>query len=455
MSMFPLSQVARWLDARLIGADVRIDSVGTDTRAIQSGQLFVALSGPCFDGHDFADQARTGGAAAMLVNRELDVGLPQVLVADTRLALGRLAAAWRDTLPGKVVALTGSNGKTSTKEMIAAVLARAGSVCATRGNLNNDIGLPLTLLSARSEDFLVLEMGANHPGEIAALTAIARPDLALITNAGLAHIEGFGSIEGVARAKGEIIAGLPQDGVFLLNADDAWASMWRELAGGRTLMTFGHAGDAQVRTGMRSHPLRLNGDGFHNACDVITPRGEFTLDLALPGLHSRMNALAAIAVGESLGVALLDMRDALRTLRPVPGRMQVLDGRFGGRLIDDSYNANPDSMGAALNVLRELPGRRWLVLGDLAELGSDGPELHARVGRMAKQAGLDGLWAVGELSREAVAGFGEGARHFNDRSSLCIELENHLGPEDLVLIKGSRSAAMDRVVSALVMDEGD
>ncbi len=452
MAMFSLSRAARWLDARLVGADAVIESVGTDTRGIRSGQLFVALVGPRFDGHDFAEQARIGGAVALLVSRELDIRLPQLLVDDTRLALGRLAAAWRDKLQGKVIALTGSNGKTTTKEMIAAVLGRVGRVCATQGNLNNDIGLPLTLLSARDEDFLVLEMGANHPGEIAALSAIARPDLALITNAGQAHLLGFGGLEGVARAKGEIIGGLSQDGIFLLNVDDAWAHLWRDLAAGRAILSFGHAGDARVRIGPQRHPLRLNGDGFHNACEVITPHGEFTLDLALPGAHNRMNALAAIAVGEALGVDSGVMRVALRGLRPVPGRMQALDGRFGGHLIDDSYNANPDSVRAALDVLGELPGRRWLVLGDLAELGRAGPELHAQVGRMAKQMGLERLWAVGELSREAVAGFGEGARHFGDRESLCAELENNLGSEDLVLVKGSRSAAMEWVAQALVMD---
>ena len=447
--MFPLSRAADWLDARHIGADVFIESVGSDSRSLQPGQLFVALTGPRFDGHEFAAEAEAKGAAALLSSRELETRLPQLLVPDTRLALGRLAAAWRATLPGRVVAVTGSNGKTTTKEMIAAILAEAGSVAATRGNLNNDIGLPLTLLAAREQDYLVLEMGANHPGEIAGLSAIAHPDLALITNAGRAHLEGFGSLEGVARAKGEIIGGLSPRGTFVLNADDPRASLWRELATGRKLLSFGRAAAADVRLDALQQPLGLNGSGFQCRYLIHTPRGPLDLQLSLAGEHNMLNALAAVAVAETLGVAHACIHTALAGLQPIAGRMQPRAGYAGSVLIDDSYNANPESVGAALAVLGELPGHRWLVLGDLSELGADAAALHGEIGRRAKRAGLERLWAVGPLSREATAGFGTGGRHFPDRETLVTDLHGALREDDVVLIKGSRSAAMEFVVEAL------
>jgi len=449
MSMFPLSRATGWLGARQIGADVAIESVGSDTRSLRPGQLFVALTGPRFDGHDFAAEAESRGAAALLVSRELETRLPQLLVPDTRLALGRLAAAWRGTLPGRVVAVTGSNGKTTTKEMIAAILAEVGSVAATRGNLNNDIGLPLTLLEAREQDYLVLEMGANHSDEIAGLSAIARPDLALITNAGRAHLEGFGSLEGVARAKGEIIQGLRRDGVVVLNADDLWAPLWRELAAGRELLSFGRDSAADVHPDAVQQALALNGSGFHCRYRIHTPRGPLDLQLALAGEHNMLNALAAVAVAEALGVEHALIRTALAGLRPVAGRIRPRAGRAGSVLIDDSYNANPESVRAALAVLSGLPGRRWLVLGDLGELGADAAALHGEIGRRAKRAGLERLWTVGPLSREAVAGFGAGGRHFSDRETLVAELQVALGEDDVVLVKGSRSAAMEFVVEGL------
>jgi len=455
MSMFTLSQAAQWLNARLIGADVNIRGVGTDTRTLQPGELFVALSGPRFDGHEFAAQAEAAGAAALLVSRELETHLPQLLVQDTRLALGALAAAWRDTLPGRLIAVTGSNGKTTTKEMIAAILAEAGSVAFTRGNLNNDIGLPLTLLGVRDQEFVVLEMGANHAGEIAYLSDIVRPEVALITNAGRAHLEGFGSLEGVARAKGEIIGGLGSQGTFLLNADDRWAPLWRELAAATGLLTFGCDPAAEVRADKTQSVPELDADGFHYHYDIHTPRGPLELDLALAGEHNLLNALAAVAVAEVLGIDHQAIRKGLAGLRPVPGRMRPLSGHAGSTLIDDSYNANPESVGAALALLGRLPGRRWLVLGDLGELGENEAALHGEIGVLAKEAGLNHLWAVGPLSREAVTGFGAGGRHFSDRESLVAELRDQLGAEDVVLVKGSRSAAMDLVVDALAKKMGE
>jgi UDP-N-acetylmuramoyl-tripeptide--D-alanyl-D-alanine ligase len=454
MSLFSLSQAAAWLDARLIGEDRAIDGVGTDTRRLEPGQLFVALAGPRFDGHDFAPEAVAGGAAALLVSRELGTPLPQLLVPDTRLALGRLAAAWRATLAARVVGITGSNGKTTTKEMIAAILAAVGPTAATQGNLNNDIGVPLTLLAARDEAFLVVEMGANHSGEIAALTAMVRPHVALITNAGRAHLEGFGSREAVARAKGEILGGLGPEGFFVLNADDPWAPLWRALAGSRRVLSFGLGGGAKVRPEPGSWATSLNGSGFHCRYRVHTPRGRLDLELALAGRHNLMNALAAVAVAEALALEPTVIGAALAGLRPLSGRLNPLATTSGARLIDDSYNANPESVAAALELLKGLPGRRWLVLGDLAELGSAAAGLHRELGVQARQAGLERLWAVGPLSSEAVVGFGGGGRQFQTPRALEEALAPELGPADVVLVKGSRSAGMERVVRTLTGNAG-
>jgi UDP-N-acetylmuramoyl-tripeptide--D-alanyl-D-alanine ligase len=444
-----LSQAAAWLDGRLLGDDRTLTGVGSDSRSLRPGQLFVALTGPHHDGHGFAPQAAAAGAAALLVSRPLESPLPQLLVPDTRIALGRLAGAWRASLPGRVVAITGSNGKTTTKEMLAAALTALAPTHATRGNLNNDIGVPLTLLAATDQAFLVIEMGANHPGEIAALTALARPDVALITNAGRAHLEGFGSLEGVARAKGEIIAGLGPDGVFVVNADDPWAPLWQQLAGPRRILSFGFGDSAAVRPGAGTVTTTLDPDGFHCHCPVRTPRGNLDLQLALAGRHNLANALATLAVAEALGLDLEPVGRALAGLRPIPGRLDPRPGPRGARLIDDSYNANPDSVTAALAVLADLPGRRWLVLGDLAELGPGAAALHRTLGEQARAAGIQRLWAQGALCAGAVAGFGAGARQFPDREALTAALQAELGAQDVVLIKGSRSAGMEQVVRAL------
>jgi UDP-N-acetylmuramoyl-tripeptide--D-alanyl-D-alanine ligase len=455
MTPLTLAQAATWLDGRLLGADRELSGVSSDTRTLRPGQLFVALTGPQHDGHAFAPQAAAAGAAALLVSRPLETPLPQLLVPDTRLALGRLAGAWRAERPGRVIAITGSNGKTTTKEMLAAALAALAPTHATRGNLNNDIGVPLTLLAAADQAFLVIEMGANHAGEIAALTALARPDVALITNAGRAHLEGFGSLEGVARAKGEIIAGLAADGVLVLNDDDPWAPLWRSLAGARRVLSFGFGTSATVHPSAGPGSLTLDRDGFHWRCPVRTARGELELELALAGRHNLANALATLAVASALELELAPVARALAGLRPPPGRLAPAPGPRGARLIDDSYNANPDSVAAAVGVLAELPGRRWLVLGDLAELGPAAATLHRTLGEQARTAGLQRLWAQGPLSAEAVAGFGPGARLFPDRDALTAALQAELGEPDVVLIKGSRSAGMERVVQALAEPGGN
>ncbi|MDE2089152.1 MAG: UDP-N-acetylmuramoyl-tripeptide--D-alanyl-D-alanine ligase, partial [Gammaproteobacteria bacterium] len=337
MNGMTLSEAARLIEARHIGADAVFTAVSSDTRNLENGDLFVALRGHSFDGHEFIGQARERGACAAVVSRDLPASLPLLLVADTRLALGRLAAGWRARTDIPVVAVTGSNGKTTVKEMTAAILARRGQVLATRGNLNNDIGVPLTLLRLRPEHrHAVIEMGANHPGEIAYLTRLAQPTVALITNAGPAHLEGFGDVAGVARAKGEIYGGLRREGVAVINADDAHAGLWRELTRKHRVLTFGlnTAADVTVLQAQDQADTRVR---------LQTPAGQVDVALPLPGRHNVMNALAATAAALACGAALQDVKQGLESMQPVSGRLQSHAGPHGARNIDDTYNANPAS----------------------------------------------------------------------------------------------------------------
>jgi len=455
--MWTLAEAAARIGGRVAGADVRFDAVGHDSRGDCTRQLFVALRGARFDAHGFVVQARRQGAAAALVDHRVDADIPQLIVDDTRLGLGRLAAAWRQRVEGRVIAVTGSNGKTTCKEMIAAVLGQVGSVHATSGNLNNDIGLPLTLLAARDQDFLVLEMGANHPGEIADLTAIGRPDIAVITNAGQAHLEGFGSLEGVARAKGEIAQGLPADGTFIIPSDAPWTDLWRDLAAGRRVLTCGLDAGSDVRAAVDGIRGIWDQDGFRTDFKVRVANSgqnpDLNLTLSLAGTHNIRNALVAVAVATRLGVGPEAIRAGLAGLKPVPGRLCPRQCPGGLRLIDDSYNANPDSVRAAIEVLMGLPGRHWLVLGDLAELGPDTEALHRDLGSIARAAGVEVLYTVGILSTRAAEAFGPGGQHFPDQASLISALREHLGSHNLVLVKGSRAAAMERVADALCAEE--
>lgn len=449
MSWLRLSQIADMVGGRLIGADAAIESLTIDSRTLSAGQLFVALRGTNFDGYDFVPQAFAARAGGVLVGRDISAGGSKILVEDTLVALQRLAARWRDALTMPVIALTGSNGKTTVKEMIASVLSREGSVLATRGNLNNHIGVPLTLLSIRPQHaYAVVEMGANHPGEIAALTALVRPDLALITNAAAAHLEGFGSIEGVARSKGEIFQGLCEDGTAIINADDQYADYWRGLNKRHKRLSFGieHQADVQARA--------LAADQWR----VTTPQGEFGVKLRLPGRHNVRNALAAAAVSIAAGVNLIAVKAGLESVRTVRGRLVARAGHYGARLLDDSYNANPSSLAAALDVLTSAPGEHWLVLGDMAELGDNEEVLHQQAGESARRAGVTRLFAVGALSRATVGAFGEGASHFESHAALIgavIKALDARAPGGIsVLVKGSRSARMEKVVEALVTDVG-
>jgi UDP-N-acetylmuramoyl-tripeptide--D-alanyl-D-alanine ligase len=448
--MWTLAEAAGQAGGHLVGGDAPFSRVVTDSRGDCTGGLFVALRGERFDAHAFVPQALANGAVAAMVTEPLALDLPQWVVEDTRLSLGRLAAAWRRRLRGRVVAITGSNGKTTCKDMVAAILAQTGTVRATDGNLNNDIGMPLTLLRARGEDWLVVEMGANHHGEIGYLTDIARPEAALITNAGRAHLEGFGTVDGVARAKGEIARGLPPDGTFVFPGDAPWSALWQDLTKGKRTLTFGLAPHCAVRTDPAAVTTEWVDASFSTRFTAELPGQRCDLSLALAGLHNVRNALAAAALTTAVGVAPPAIAAGLASLRPVPGRLEPKRLREL-RVIDDTYNANPDSLDAAIQVLVGLPGRPILVLGDLGELGSEAVELHREVGERARAAGVAALYAVGNLCRAAVAGFGPGpaAHHFGDQAALISALRGDLGAGDVVLVKGSRRAAMERVVAAL------
>ena len=434
---------------RVGSGECEIAGVEIDSRAPLVGKLFVALRGARFDGHDFVAAALAAGAAAALVERRWWASRQPagvfLVVEDTRHALARLAAAWRARFPWPVAGITGSNGKTTVKEMTAAILRAhfgAESVLATRGNRNNDIGLPLTLLELEAgHRAAVCELGINRPGEMAMLAAIARPDVALVTTAQRAHLEGFGTLDTVAREKGQIYRFLASDGTAVIPADDPHASLWREMAAGRCVLTFGRGGEVCGT----AEPLSW---GWRVQVRALGDEGEFTLPL--PGRHNVHNALAAIACAVALEVPLETAAGALAAFVPVPGRLQPVPGEQGALLIDDTYNANPDSMRAAIEVLAALPhARKLLVLGDMGEVGSEAPRLHAQLGAQARAAGIERLFTLGELAREAAAAFGRAAESFAELEPLVQRLRAELSPQTAVLVKGSRFMRMERVVFAL------
>lgn len=441
-----LSELAQVLDARIQGDDLFVSGVGIDSRHIDRGSLFVAIAGPRFDGHDFAVPALKAGAAAVMLEHAVDGAAPALLVDDSRVALGRLGRWWRQQVNPWVVGITGSNGKTTVKQMLHAVLSRAGDASATQGNLNNDLGVPLTLCRLRhGQRYAVVEMGANHAGEIAHLAALAQPDVAVVTNAGPSHLEGFGSVEGVAHAKGELFQALTAGGTAVINADDIYASLWREFAQGRRIIDFGIATEAAVKGEAEL------ADGHFR---VRTPQGELALRLRVPGRHNRMNALAAIAAALAFEVPLEAIRVGLEGFLPAAGRLQSRAAACGARVIDDSYNANPLSLAAAIDVLVEDGGESWLVLGDMGELGPQAEELHRDAGRYARKQGVSRLFALGELSAAAVEAFGPGASHFSDHGALIDALRTDLRADVTVLVKGSRSMGMEHVAAALELPAG-
>jgi UDP-N-acetylmuramoyl-tripeptide--D-alanyl-D-alanine ligase len=438
-----LAGAANWCGGRLFGADGEFAGVSTDSRRIAAGQLFVALRGERHNGHDHAAGALALGAAAVVVDHRMALDGPQIVVGDTRLALGALASGWRGQLALSPVAVTGSNGKTTVKEMLASILRQEGPGFATEGNFNNDIGVPLMLFRLSPEHrWAVLELGANHHGEIDYLTKLVSPAVALITNAGPAHLDGFGSIDGVAQAKGEIYGGLPADGTAVINADSPYAPLWRELAAGRRIISFGIDSDADVSA------VWAPTDGG-SRLQLALPDAEVSVALPLPGRHNVMNALAAAAAATALGVPAEHIGAGLESVAAVPGRLRFVQGENGARVIDDTYNANPASLRAGIEVLAGCGGRRVLALGDMAELGPTAPELHAEAGRMARQMEIERLYATGPLSCHAAESFGPGGRCFDSAEDLAAALRPELDVNTTVLVKGSRSVRMERVVTAL------
>ncbi len=452
MNNITIKQIAQWLNGQLLSPDVSYDvvisQVSTDTRKIESGDLFVALKGDNFDAHDFIAQGKAGVAAAVIVERNSDITCPQIIVKDTRLALGNLAREYRKQFSGKLFGITGSNGKTTVKEMLAAICLIQGDTLATVGNLNNDIGLPQTLFNLHQQAYAVIEMGANHHGEISYLTNIAHPDVAVITHAGSAHLEGFGDIPGVAKAKGEIYEGLNAAGTAVINADDINNAVWFEKAGAHKVVTFGLHNDADFSAEWKASDagtqLKMKSCLVGNKDPQITE-----ISMKLFGVHNVMNALAAAAAASAAGIDLPSIKQGLEDMQPVKGRLQWNQGPKEMRVLDDTYNANPTSLSAGLAVLATVPGEHWLILGDMGELGEKSEEMHEEAGRLARRAGVSRMLTFGEISRFGSEFFGEGGEHFTDQQALLNSVMSGWKGAGAVLVKGSRAMQMEQFVDAL------
>lgn len=448
MRALSLAELQAPVEGRLIGNDREISGVSIDSRSLAEGDLFVALCGDNFDGHDYLPQVAASGAAAALVSRDVESSLPLIRVRDTQRALGYLGAFNRQLYRAPLVAITGSSGKTTAKNMVHAVLSERGRSLATEGNFNNEVGVPLTLLRLEpGVDYAVVEMGAARSGDIAWLCELGKPTVALLLNAMPAHLQGFGSVEAVAAAKGEIFDGLGAADFAIINADQAWAGQWRQRAGQATIIDFGLEQSAAV-TARDVCSRGLQGTSF----TALTPVGELTVELALPGMHNVANALAAIAVGLACELSLPEMARGLAAVRPVPGRLVTTVSPAGAAVVDDCYNANPGSVRAAIDILSGCDGRRTLMLGAMKELGPESEALHRQVGEYARGAGIEQLWGVGPELQATVAAFGVGGRLFADREALLASLAGEFGSADTVLVKGSRSAGMERVLQALLGD---
>ncbi|HTL50404.1 MAG TPA: UDP-N-acetylmuramoyl-tripeptide--D-alanyl-D-alanine ligase [Steroidobacteraceae bacterium] len=445
-----LSDVVAAAGGRLAGEDAGFAGVSTDSRSIERGMLFVALRGERFDGHEYVGGAAARGAAAAVVSRAVDVALPQAVVGDTLAALAAMASAWRARSGALVLGVGGSNGKTTTKEMLAGILAGVGATLATRGNLNNHIGVPLTLLRLEpGHRYAVVEMGANHPGEIAALATLAKPAIALVTNAGDEHLEGFGDLEGVARAEGEMYAALGDGGTAVVNADDPFAALWESMApAGAKVLRFGIDAPADVRAA--SIQGRIEAGAFTTTFTLAIAGDEARVHLGLAGRHNVSNALGAAAAAHAAGIGIDDIAGGLGRMRPVAGRLQLKPGPRGSWLIDDSYNANPSSVRAGIDVLCALPGEHWLVLGEMAELGDETVASHAGVGDYARRAGVSRLFAMGAAARHATDAFGARAMWYADAASLGNALAASLERGVTALVKGSRINRLERVIERLV-----
>jgi UDP-N-acetylmuramoyl-tripeptide--D-alanyl-D-alanine ligase len=439
-----LAKAAEVMQGTLNGDDRDFCGVSTDSRTINAGELFIALQGPNFDGAEFIPAAAERAAVAAVVPQPVDAAVPTILVENTQRALGRLGGDWRRQMPASVIGITGSNGKTTLKEMVANCLSLAAKTLATNGNLNNEIGVPLMLLRmAEQHRFAVIEMGANHAGEIAYLTSLANPKIVAITNAAPAHLEGFGSLEGVAHAKGEILKNSSRPDVAVLNADDQFYSYWRSLIPDATIQSFGLGTQADFRAS------DVYATDYGSAFTLHMPKGELQIALPLHGAHNVLLACAAAAIASALKIGEEKIQQGLEAAQPVAGRLQPVQSASGDTLFDDSYNANPVSVIAAAKFLAAQPGDNWLVLGDMAELGTNAASLHAAVGEDLKKAGIRQLVATGDLCRHTVAAFGDGAAWFSTHEELIDKLRASLRGNANVLVKGSRSMGMERIVNAL------
>jgi UDP-N-acetylmuramoyl-tripeptide--D-alanyl-D-alanine ligase len=443
-----LQQFAVAGHGRLHGEDRAFNEMAIDTRKLAPGDLFAALRGEHIDGHDFVDAAAAAGAAGAVVQRKLTLMLPQIVVSNVEMALADAARAARAQFRGPLIGVAGSNGKTTVKEMLSSILSRLGPCLSTRGNLNNHLGVPMTLLRLdETHRSAVIEMGANRRGDVEQLVQIARPGIGLITNAGAEHLEGFGSLEGAARAEGEMVAGLSASGTAVINADDAYASLWRASTTAQ-VVSFGLQQEADFRA--RDMHFDAAEDALTTRFRLCSPLGETDISLALAGRHNVLNALAAAAAATSAGASLQDIAAGLGAMRAVKGRLQFKRTRAGAWLIDDTYNANPSSARAALEVLSELPGRRWLVLGDMGELGDFANDSHRELGELARTLGVERLYTFGALAALAADAFGSGAERYRDVTELVRALDAAITADVRLLVKGSRLNRLERVVDALV-----
>lgn len=451
ISPLSLQTIAINIGATLMGDDLDIDRISTDTRQIAAGDLFVALRGDNYDAHNFLRQAKNSGASALVVEKaSSDIDLPQLVVADTSRALGAISALIRRQFEGVVTAITGSCGKTTVKEMLAEILSTQGKVLATKGNFNNHIGMPLTLFNLSADDnFAVLEMGASAGGEIGYLVELAKPHIALVNNVMPAHVEGFGSIDAIARAKAEIYQGLNEQGVAVINLDDSYASeMMCELPT-QNKLTFS-VFDSSADVYADNIQQQAQGTTF----TLCTPSGQCNVSLHVIGQHNLANALAASCCALAAGASLQNIATGLNKFKAVAGRLNIESGIFGCTLIDDSYNANPGSVCAAIDAVKNIPGHKILVLGDMAELGAEADAAHKMVGEYAQAAGFEGLLSAGTLSRSAAQSFGPNAEAFDSKDTLIKKLIAQVSAETVVLIKGSRSARMEVVAQALTSKNG-
>ncbi len=445
MITFSLNDIRKILDLPSETANPAFHGISIDSRTIAKNNLFIAIKGEQFDGHDFIKEAEKKGAVAIVVNRKSDTTLPQIIVKDTINALGKITTAWRNQFNLPLIGVTGSCGKTTLKNMIASILRAAcandaAKVIATEGNFNNNIGLPLNLARLTAEHrYGVIEMGMNAFGEISYLTNLVKPAVAVLNNAAPAHLKGVQSLEGVARAKGEIFEGLSSTGIAILNRDDAFFDFWKKLVGSKKIFTFGLENSADVTAEIFSSNFLLK-----------TPKGNIEINLPLPGKHNVMNALAATAATLALNIDLAAIKSGLENVKAAPGRMRIHMLENGMRLIDDTYNANPFSTTAAINTLKSFSGRRILVLGEMRELGDNEIEMHTQIGSVAKNANIDFLFTCGKLTENTAKAFGKNAYHFFDQEKLIATLKDYLQPNTTMLIKGSRATQMEKVVAALI-----